>query len=185
MEHGPVDQVHTEDPQRFLLLHVLIIPQTKVQDDPGRRGPRLGLKLNAEPAVSVGFARKAFRRHRLRKDEEPGARPPGLSQPLDEQLVLVVEHRLDSGLRDIAFTRAINGVAELHVVGRHRFGHGAGGTTDPEEPPGHFLTRADLGEGSVFAFVQIDLERLLICAEDGRFHAPPPCAKVCRNANRI
>ena len=83
-------------------------------------------------------------------------------EALDQQTELVVEHRVEAVLADVAVARAVDGVAEGHVVGRHGLGDGAGGAADAEEPARHLLAGADLGERAVVARVQVDLQRLLM-----------------------
>ena len=124
-------------------------------------GPeRLGLKPDAEPAVPVLFARVAARGHRIGEDEEPRLLAALAVEPLDEQPVLVFEHRLQAGPADVAIAVPVDGVAEGHVVGRHGLGDGAGRASDAEEPARHFLARANLGERAVFDGIQVHLERL-------------------------
>ena len=77
----------------------------------------------------------------------------------------MVEHRLEPGPADVAIGRAVNRVAELHVVSRHRLRDRAGGAADLEKTPRHFLAGADLGEGAVAFAIEIDLERLFVRPE--------------------
>lgn len=77
----------------------------------------------------------------------------------------MIEHGLEAAAADVALALAVDGVTDDHVVGGHGFGNGAGGSADAEEPAGDLLARADLGEGSVFALVEIDLKRLLMGAD--------------------
>ena len=74
----------------------------------------------------------------------------------------MVEHRLEPGAADVAIGRAVNRVAELHVVGRHRFCDRAGGAADLKKSPRHFLAGANFGKRSVAFPIEIDLERLLV-----------------------
>ncbi len=54
------------------------------------------------------------------------------------------------------------GVAERHVVGRHRFGDRARRSADTEEPPCHFLASLDLRQRTVEAEVEADVLSLLM-----------------------
>ena len=83
-------------------------------------------------------------------------------EPLDQQSVLVIEHRLEPRATDVAIGRAVNRVAKLHVVGRHGLRDRAGRAADLEKAPRHFLPGADLGEGPVAFDVEIDLERFFV-----------------------
>ncbi len=82
-------------------------------------------------------------------------------QALEIQLLLVVEHRLQTLATHVARARAVDGVAHLHVVGGDALGDRAGSTADAEEPAHHFLPRADLGEGAVEAGIEVDLQGLV------------------------
>lgn len=58
----------------------------------------------------------------------------------------------------------------MENVGRNGFGYGSGGAAGTKEPAGHFLSGADLGEGAVLGRVEVDLEGLLVRADDFSFH---------------
>ena len=60
-----------------------------------------------------------------------------------------VEHRHEAGARYVALRLAVDAVAHLHVVRRHRLRDRPGGGPDLEEPAGHLLPGADFGDGSV------------------------------------
>jgi hypothetical protein len=79
----------------------------------------------------------------------------------------VIKHGLKPAASDVALALAVDRVTDDHVVGGHGFGDGAGSATDTEEPAGDLLSRADLGEGAVFALVEIDLKRLLMGPDAG------------------
>ena len=72
-------------------------------------------------------------------------------KPLDQKIVLMVEHCLETHTTDVAVCRAINGIAERHVVGRHGLGDGAGCAAHAEESAGYFLAGANFSEGPIFA----------------------------------
>src|SRR5262249_5916258 len=57
---------------------------------------------------------------------------------------------------------AIDCVAKLHVVGRHRFGDCAGCAASLEKAKRYFLAGADFGKGAVAFSLEIDLERLFV-----------------------
>ncbi len=78
----------------------------------------------------------------------------------------MIEHGFQALAADVTIGVAVNGVADRHVVGGNGFGDGAGRAADAEEPARHLLSRADLGEGAVLAGIQVDLERLLMRAEN-------------------
>ena len=125
-----------------------------------RFAARLGLETHPEPAVRFVVLLETARRDRVGKNKKRALVAHLLVQPLDQQVILMIEHRLQPVAADVAIARAINRVAELHVVGRHGFRDRAGGAADLEKPPRHFLAGADFRKGAVFLRVEIDLERL-------------------------
>ena len=110
--------------------------------------------------MAVFLARVAARGHCIGEHEEPRLLAALTVEALDEQPVLVFEHRLQAGSADVAIALPVDGVAEDHVVGRHGLGDGPGGPTDAEEPARHLLSRTNLGERAVFDGIQVHLERL-------------------------
>ncbi len=117
----------------------------------------VGLEPDAEPAVGLVLAAVALGGDGVGKDEEPGRVSALGVEPLAQQAELVIEHRVRALLADVALARPVDGVAERHVVGRHRLGDRAGRAADAEEPSGHFLPGADLGERAVETRVEVDL----------------------------
>src|ERR1700730_10795297 len=69
-------------------------------------------------------------------------------ETFQQKIVLVIEHCPEPLPADVAVRRAVNCVAERHVVSRHRFGNRSGRAADMKKSPRHFLARADLGERS-------------------------------------
>ena len=86
-----VDADHTE---RFLLLGVPFVEHANVNDYLAWFGARLRLKSNAEPAVRFVTLLEAARRHRVREDEESPLVSQLFVEPLDQEIVLVIEHRI-------------------------------------------------------------------------------------------
>ena len=160
LEERAVDQVDADDAERLLLLLGLAVREPDVNGDVRRRSQRLGLKADAEPAVAVFLARVAARGHRVGEDEELGLVAALAVETLDQQVVLVIEHRLQPLPADVAIALAVDGVAEGHVVRRHRLGDRARGAADAEEPARHLLAGANLGERAVPDGVEVDLEGL-------------------------
>src|SRR5947208_6875111 len=81
---------------------------------------------------------------------------------LDEKIVFMDEHFLETNTTDVAIRSSINCIAECHVVGRHGLGDGAGSAADAKESTRYFLASANLGEGPVLGRTQIDAERLFV-----------------------
>ena len=92
--------------------------------------------------------------------------------------MLVIEHRVQTGAADIALGVPVNGVADRHVISRDGFGNGARRAANAKKPARHFLAGANLGEGSVFIGVQVDLKGFLMRAKDFACH-------VSRLAGRV
>ena len=105
---------------------------------------------------------EAAGRDRIGEDKKSALASQFLVQSLDEQSIFVIEHRLETIAADVTIGRAVDRIAESHVVGRHRLRHRARRAADMEKAPGHFLAGADLREGAVLLRVEIDLERLLV-----------------------
>ena len=93
--------------------------------------------------------------------------------------MFVVEHALQPLTRHVALAASVDRVADRHVVCGHRFGDGAGRAAHFEEPAGNFLSGADLGECAVPQWIEVDLERLLICAQPGAFICNRSVESVC------
>ena len=102
------------------------------------------------------------RRHRVGKNKKRALASELRVQPLDQERVFVIEHRLQTLAADVAIGRSVNRIAESHVVGRHGFRDRSRRAADVKKSPRHFLPRADLRERPVFLRVEIDLERLLV-----------------------
>jgi hypothetical protein len=99
-------------------------------------------------------------------------------QALPQQMTLVVEHRHHSFPADVPLARAVDRVADRHVVRGDSFRDRAGCAADMEEPPGDLLPRADFGKGAVLLVVKIDLERLVARAQDIAIHGGNCISKI-------
>src|SRR5436189_6200420 len=75
---------------------------------------------------------------------------------LDEKIVFMLEHFLETNTTDVAIRSSINCIAECHVVGRHGLGDGAGSAADAKESARYCLPRATLGEGPRPGRTQVD-----------------------------
>ena len=144
-----------------------------MNEDFRRIGLRGGLISYAHPTVGFVVPGITPGSHRVCENEKLRRAPARGFEPFQEQRVFVLQHRLQPLPADVALARAINRVAHSHVVGRNRFGDGAGGAADAEKPARDLLPRADLGERAVFRRVQIDLERLLVRARYFALHTYP------------
>src|SRR5581483_5787746 len=109
---GAVDKVDTDNPQGLLFGDVLLVPQPDVNDDLGGFLSGLDLIANAQPAVGVVMPGITSRDDGVCEDEEAGRRPAFLSEPFQQQAVLVIEHGFETLPADISFRAAVNGVAD-------------------------------------------------------------------------
>ena len=175
-----VGEIHAEDAQRLLFLHVLLIEQADVDDDLRGVGPRRALEANPQPAMRVVLAGVALGRDRVRENEEARLVATLGVKPLVEQAELVIQHREDALAAHVTVAGTVDGVAEGHVVGAYRLGNGARGATDAEKPARHLLARADFSEGAVDGRVEIHLQRFLMRIEDFAFHK-----RVCGRPRRL
>src|SRR5690606_4015156 len=108
------------------------------------------------------FLFEAARRHRRRVTEELRCFGPVGSKSFTQKLKLTTEHLLQPLATDIGGDFTVDFVRDRHVVGRHGFGDGSGGSSSREELTGHFLASTNLYEGAVLGFIQIDLQCLLL-----------------------
>ena len=122
--------------------------------------------------------------HGVGEGEERVVVAPLLVEPLQVELVLVVEHRLQAPPADVALGLAVDRVADRHVVRRHRLGDRAGRAAGPEEPARHLLPGADLRERAVPPGIEVDLQRLLQSA-DGNVHRSLLQPSIVEPAARI
>ena len=114
---------------------------------------------------------KTARRHRISENEKESVRPDFLIKPLDQQFVLMVEHRAQANATDVAIGRPVNRVAECHVIGGHRFRNRARSAANVKKAARHLLPGPDFGKRAVTLGIEIDLERLLTCSDIPlRFH---------------
>src|SRR5204862_4739239 len=128
------------------------------------------LKFDSHPAVTLSRAAIASRDHGIGESEERSVIAAFGPQPLDVELKFVVEHRLEPTARNVAVSVAVDGVAHFHVVSRHALGDCSRGAADPEKPADYFLSRTDLGKGTVPARIEINPERLGMGIDRFLFH---------------
>src|SRR3989442_13250964 len=130
----------------------------------------MSLEPNAHPATTVRRATVAASRHGIGEHEKRGGVPASRPQLLGQLSELVLEHRFEALAADIVLRRAIQAIADRHVVRRDGLGDTGGGGADREEPPRHFLTAADLGKRPVRRGIEIERQGLLLCGERGVDH---------------
>ena len=123
----------------------------------------MDLKFNAEPALAFFHAgpQSLLGGNRVGEGEERAFVPARFVEAFEDQVKFVIQHGLEPRATDVAFGRAINRIADGHVVGGNRFGHRAGCFAHVKKPARDFLAGTDLGEGAVALRVQIDLQRFL------------------------
>jgi hypothetical protein len=84
-------------------------------------GAGLGLEANTKPSVLLIGALIIAGGDSISKDEEARILATSRVEPVQQMLVLIVEHGKEALLRDIAGASAIDVVANDLVVGRNRF----------------------------------------------------------------
>src|SRR5437868_12238354 len=142
MIEGTVNQVHSDDAERFLLIDIGLVQHADVDDNLARFSSVAGLEANAEPAMGLAMLFKAACDDSVGKHEKRALMTELLVQPLDQQMVFVVEHRLQTLAADVTAGRPVNRIAKRHVVSRHRLGDRSRCTSHVEESSCYFLTGA-------------------------------------------
>src|ERR1700730_2930902 len=112
MVESAVKKIHSDNAERFLLIDVRLIEHPNVDDNLAWFAARLFLKAHAQPAVRFVVLLEAARRHGVGENKKRSLVSQFFIQPLDQQIVLVVQHRLESVATDIAVGCSINGVAK-------------------------------------------------------------------------
>ncbi len=167
MEKAGVDKVHAQDPDAFLLQTDVRVMRPDVDDHVVRWAVRGGLETHAQPAVPAVGAIVGAAGHRVREAEEAlrGMLLP--VQPLHDQAVFVPDHVPEPALayEAVAGFRAVDGVAEVLVVGAHGLRDGLRGPAGAEKMADGLLSHADLSEGAVKVRVGVDAPCLLVGAQ--------------------
>ena len=97
LEERAVQQVDADDAERLLLQRGLGVEHPHVQDDLARLVARVRLELHAHPAVALVAAPVAARDDGVGEGEERRVVAALVAEPLEVELELVVEHRLQRG----------------------------------------------------------------------------------------
>jgi hypothetical protein len=168
---GCIGQVHAQPAHRLLLQGVGGVEHPHVEKDVAGRRPHGVLEPEAQPAVAFVATLEGTGRRGVGKDEEPRAIAPHAVETFAQEVILVVEHLLDPLPRDIPLRLAVDGIADGHVVGGDRLRHRARRAPHGEEPAGHLLAGADLGEVAVDRVVEVDGEGPLCRRIDGLHRA--------------
>src|SRR6266850_2096785 len=172
-EECSTDQIHAKYPQSFLLEIGARIVQVRVKRDLRRLLVRPGLETNADPTSTVLGTMEASRRHRIGECKETFT-VAVLFAKLPRQLrELVIEHGVQPLAADVALGRAVDPIADGHVVGGDRLGDGSGGGAGLEKRAGHLLPAAYLGDGAVRSCIKVQCQRFLSRAESRAVHNRP------------
>src|SRR5690242_11532588 len=89
-----MEQIHTDDTERFLLLCISLIQHANVNDDLAWLATRLSLKSDTEPSVRLVMLLKAAGRYRVGKNKKSALAADFFVQPFHQQIVFVIEHRV-------------------------------------------------------------------------------------------
>ena len=137
-----MEKIHSNHAKGFLLLDVRFVEQTYVDNNLVWLPTRLKLKSHAQPAMRFVALFETARRDRVGENKKRFLGAEFSVEPFDEEIVFVIEHCLETHTADIAVRRSINGIAECHVVGRHRFRDRAGCAAYPKESARDLLASA-------------------------------------------
>ena len=164
-EERAVEQVDPDDAERFGLRRVVVVEHAHVQDDLARLVARMSLELHAHPAVTFVRAPEALRGHGVGEREKRRRLAARFLQPLDVQLILVVEHRLEPRAVHVTLGVAVDRVTHRHVVGGDALGDRPGSRAGAKEPAHDLLSCPDLGERPVTTRIEVNGERFLAGCE--------------------
>src|SRR5262245_27384186 len=162
MKEGRVRKIDADDAERFLLSRGILVEEKHVDENIGGRAAGLRLESDAEPALAVLVPRIASRGNRVGENEEDASIAAPWPEPFEKELILALEHRLESLAAHVAVARSIHRVAHRGVVCRDGPRYRSRGAADVKEPARHFLACADLREGAVPGGIEVDLQRLLL-----------------------
>ena len=82
---GAVDQVHADDPERFLLIDVRFVQHPHVDDDLARLTARFGLEAHPEPAVRFVVLLETARRDGVGENKKGALVADLLVEPFDQE----------------------------------------------------------------------------------------------------
>ena len=159
---GTVKEVHAENADRLLLPGVVAVEHPDMKHDLRRSRTRFVLEPDAHPSVPVLLSTVSAGRQRVGEHKEGRGGSSLRPEHLIQRSVFVLEHREQATPADVAVRRAVQGVTDGHVVGRHRLGNRAGRPADLEEPAGDLLAGSDLCKRPVARRVEIDLQSLVV-----------------------
>ena len=163
-----VNEVDPKHANRLVLQEGVALVQSGVEDDFVGLLIGSGLELETEPTVALVGLVVIDGGDGVRKGEEMLRRVLSTVQAIHHQLVFVGEHLVHAAFADVpsVFLLPVDGIRKILVVGRHRFGDGARGSSGAEEMTDDLLARADFGERTVQVLIQVDAECFLFCRED-------------------
>ena len=99
---------------------------------------------------------------RIGKSKESAFCTEFLIKPLDQKAILLVEHLSESLTADKSRALPIDRIGEGHIISGDRLSDGPGSTSHMEKSTGYFLTRSNLGEGSIDRLCHVNLEGLFV-----------------------
>ena len=151
--------------QGFLLQGCFAVQHSDVNDNLAVFVSRMRLKLDPHPTVAFRDALIPSGRHCIRECKEGARIAANVPQSVQIQLMLIVQHCLQSLATDVARCAAIDCITDFHVIGGHALRDCPRTTSDPEKPAYDFLPGADLSKGPVTSWVEIDIQRFLMSVE--------------------
>ena len=157
-----MNEINPDNAQCLLLADMVFIEHADMDHDLAGAALTLCLELNSHPAMALVSAMKISSSDRIGENKEIGALPSCGSKALKKQVKLVVEHSLEPLAGDIARRRAVDGIADGHIVRRDGLRDGPRSAAHLKEPAHHFLTRTNLRESAVEAGIEIDCQCFLM-----------------------
>lgn len=159
MKHaGAVDEVDSDNPKSVLLESIGVVEHAHVDDDLAAFVAGVSLEADTQPAMTLVRAVIIPGGNGVGEGEKSGGVAAISFQAFEVQVLLIFEHGLETILANVALTFAVDGIADLHVVGRDAFGNRAGSSPGLEEPADDFLAGSDFCEGAVAFGVEVDLQ---------------------------
>ena len=124
---------------------------------------RCCLEAHTDPAMPAVWAFERAGGQCVREGEELLGGVVGAGEAFGDQAVLMPKHVHEPAFAHeaVARLRPVDRIAEVLVIGAHRFRDGVARASRTEELPHGLLARPDLGEGAVQVVVLVDLSRLL------------------------
>src|ERR1700736_3395936 len=101
MVERTVEQINSDNAQGFLLFDVVFVQHPHMNDDLIWSTAWLGLETDSEPTIRFVVLFKTARGNGTRENEEGAGVAEFLVEPLNQEVVLMIEHRVKPNATDI------------------------------------------------------------------------------------